>query len=414
MTLAVDIALTHIRGRARQTLLSILGTATGVGFAIAMAALMQGSQRDFIQRVVDVTPHVVVRDEFRLPPRQPVEIRYPHAAIALAGQKPKEELRGIRNPRARLDAIAALPEVAVTPSLRGPVVVRYGGKDVSISLVGIEPERERHVSQLESDMTVGSLDDLMTTANAMIVGEALATKLGARRGSIVTVTSPTGVRLRSKIVGLYRSGVSAVDEETAYALLKKVQVLLDRPNVINELRIRIDDATKARVTARMLEGRLGYKTESWDEANEGVMEAFVIRNVIMYTVVSSILIVAAFGIFNVISTIIHEKTHDIAILKSIGFREADILRIFVLEGAIIGSGGTVFGWVFGYALFRLLGSITLQFPGREAPTPLPVIFEPAHYGIAAVCALAAAILASWLPARRAARLNPVDIVRGAA
>lgn len=414
MNLAVDIALTHIRGRARQTLLSVLGTATGVGFAIAMAALMQGSQRDFIQRIVDVTPHVVVRDEFRSPPRQPAEIRYPRAAVALEGQKPKTELRGIRNPRAHLDAVATFPDLAVAPALRGPVVVRYGGKDVSISLVGIEPDKERHVSQLESDLIAGSLDDLQTTANAIIIGETLATKLGARRGSILTVTSSAGIQLRSKVVALYRSGVSAVDEGTAYALLKKVQVLLDRPNVINELRIRVDDATQARTTARRLESRLGYKAESWDEANEGIMEAFVIRNTIMYTVVSSILLVAAFGIFNVISTIIHEKIHDIAILKSIGFRQPDILRIFVLEGAIIGSAGTIFGWAFGYALFRILGSITIQFPGRPEPTPLPVIFEPIHYGIAAVCALTAAIFASWLPARRAARLNPVDIIRGAA
>jgi lipoprotein-releasing system permease protein len=411
--LALHIALTHIRGRLRQTVLSVLGTATGVGFAIAMAALMQGSQRDFIQRVVDVTPHVAVRDEFRRPPLQPVEMRFPQAAIALAGQKPKEELRGIRNPRARLETVAALPGLAVTPSLRGPVVVRFGGKDVSISLVGIEPKRERRVSQLANDMTAGSLDDLYTTANAIIIGETLATKLGAHRGSTVTLTSPAGIRLRAKVVGLYRSGVSAVDEGTAYALLKRVQVLLDRPNVINELRIRVDDATTARATARMLEDRLGYKSESWDEANEGILEAFVIRNAIMYTVVSSILVVAAFGIFNIVSTIIHEKTHDIAILKSIGFREKDILRIFVLEGAIIGAAGTLLGWAFGYGLFRILGSITIRFRETQASTPLPVIFEPLHYLIAAICALAAALLASWLPARRAARLNPVDIVRGA-
>jgi lipoprotein-releasing system permease protein len=131
-------------------------------------------------------------------------------------------------------------------------------------------------------------------------------------------------------------------------------------------------------------------------------------------VVGSILLVAAFGIFNIISTITHEKAQDIAILKSLGFREADIRRIFLFEGLVIGAAGTLLGSALGYGLCRLLGSITVAVPGRGGPTPLPVLYEPLHYLIAGVCAIAAAGLASYLPARRAARLNPVDIIRGAA
>lgn len=414
LRLIIGIALTHVRGRTRQTALSILGVATGVGFAIAMAALMEGSQADFIARIVDATPHVLVKDEYRAPPPQPVERRFADAAVSLRGVKPKEELRGIRNPQPKLAALDALPGVAAAPLLRGQVVLRYGGKDVAASLIGIEPKQERRVSQVETDMTAGTLDSLYGAANGIILGRGLARKLAADVGSTLSVTSPAGVLLKMKVVGLVDSGIVSIDEGASYALLKKVQVLLERPNIINEIRLRLDDVTQARATAHRVESRIGYRSESWEEANEGFLETFKIRNIIIYTVVSGILIVAAFGIFNIVSTITFEKAHEIAILKSLGFREHDIRAIFLFEGLVMGSVGTALGWALGYGLCRVLGAVEVQFRPGADPTPLPVIYEPAHYLIAAAAALLAAAIAGYLPARRAARFNPVDIIRGAA
>src|SRR5699024_190929 len=110
------------------------------------------------------------RDEFREPPPQPVERAFPGAAVSLRGVKPKEELRGIRNPRPKLAALDELPGVAAAPTLRGQVVIHYGGKDVAASLIGVEPKRERRVSQVEADMIAGSLDDLYSTGNGLILG----------------------------------------------------------------------------------------------------------------------------------------------------------------------------------------------------------------------------------------------------
>jgi lipoprotein-releasing system permease protein len=166
--------------------------------------------------------------------------------------------------------------------------------------------------------------------------------------------------------------------------------------------------------ARRIEAWIGYRTESWDEANEGVLQVFVVRNTIMYTVVGSILLVAAFGTYNIVSTITHEKTHDIAILKSLGFRERDIRRLFLLQGVIMGAAGAALGWLFGFGLYRILGAVQVKGPGMAEAANLPVTFQPLHYVVAAAAALASAAVASYLPARRAARLNPVDIIRGAA
>ena len=414
MNLIGDIALTHLRGRLRQTTVAIVGVATGVGFAIAMAALMEGSQRNFIETLVDATPHIVIKDEYRRAPQQPVERRYGAGAVAISGVQPREELRGIRNAKARVAELTGRDGMKVAPILRGQVVMRFGGRDVAASLVGIELRRERLVSNLETNLVAGTLEALDRAANGVILGTGLADRLGATVGSTVIATSPAGTMLRMKVVGLVRSGVVALDNSESYALLKKVQVLQNRPNVVNRIRIRLDDATAARRIARRIEARIGYRTESWEEANEGILEVLVIRNIIMYTVVGAILLVASFGIFNVISTIIHEKYRDIAILKSLGFRARDIRRLFLIESLTLGFAGSGLGWALGYGLTRLLGSIEIQARGITELTSLPIYISPLHYAIAAGFALTAAGIAGYLPARRAAALDPVVFIRGAA
>jgi len=414
MNLTLDIALTHLRGRLRQTVVATVGVATGVGFSIAMASLMEGSQRDFIETLVDATPHISIKDEYRDPPLQPVRRKTPGGAVEIRGLQPKDELRGIRNARARLAELERMVGIAAAPSLRGQVVMRFGGKDVAAALTGIDTERERRVSNLAEDITEGSLAALHTTANGVLLGTGLAERLGAKTGDLVTVSSPAGVLLRMKIAGQFRTGVVGVDNGEAYALLKKVQVLQNRPNVVNRIHIRLPDARKARSLARRIEARVGYRTESWDEANEGLLEVLVIRNIIMFTVVGAILVVASFGIFNIVSTITHEKARDIAILKSLGFRERDIRRIFVIESLALGGIGSAFGWALGFALSVLLASIEIDVQNVTELKRLPVYYSWVHYAIAAAFALCSAGFAGWLPARRAASLDPVEIVRGAA
>ena len=414
MRLILDIAVTHLVHRKRQTLVSVLGVAMGVGFFIGMAAMMQGFQRYFVAKTIDVSPHVIIKDEYRTPPPQPVEQYYRAGAIRLLNVQPRDERRGIKNGMAVVDAIARQPDVAVAPTLAGQIFLRYGTKDVSATLYGIEPEKERRVTYLEQDLVAGSLNGLYTTANGIILGSGLADKVGAALGDTLSIISPAGVILKMKVVGVFRSGVTAKDNYESFALLKKAQILQDRANVVNQIRIRLRDINQAAALARSLETRYGYRTESWEETNKNVLGIFVIQNGIMYSTVSAILIVAAFGIFNIITTVIHEKERDIAILKSIGFEEGAIRGIFLLEGAVVGVVGTLIGWALGYGLTELLASVRFNVEGFVKTEGFVLYYTFRHYLIAGLFAMIASLVASYLPARKAAAVNPVDIIRGGA
>ncbi|HEX6111878.1 MAG TPA: ABC transporter permease [Geminicoccaceae bacterium] len=412
MRLLLDIALTHLAGRGRQTVVAILGVAVGVGFSIAMAALMQGTQDDFIAQLVDTMPHVQITDERRTPRRQPAEEVF--AAVRIAGLRPKEDRRGVLNPTAALAVLRAWVPGHMAQSLKTQGVVRYAGRDVGATIIGIDPEHEPEVSSIADDFREGSFGALNVSGNNMVVGDRMAERLGASLGTTVTVVSSTGLTRSFKLVGLFHSGVTARDEGEAFVLLKNAQILSERANAINEIQLRLDDPHDAPAVARRAEAQLGYKAVSWQEANESVLEALVVRNTVMYTVVAAIMLVAGFGIFNIVSTITHEKARDIAILKSLGFPQGDMQRLFVLEGLAIGLLGALLGWCLGFGLALTLSQVRFEVRGvgREM-THLPLAWTFWHYLIATGFALLAAGIAGWLPARRAARLNPVDIIRGA-
>jgi lipoprotein-releasing system permease protein len=413
MQLILDIALTHIVGRGRQSLVAVIGVAVGVGFSIAMAALMQGGQDDFVRQLVDTMPHVDVTDEQGTARRQPAEDAFD--TVAISGLRPRDDRRGIINPTAATAWLESWLPGRFSASLKTQGVIRYSSREVGATIIGIDPQRERGVSPIVEDFVEGDFAALGAGGNNALVGDTMASRLGAGLGDTVAAVSSVGLIRNFKIAGLFHTGTTARDEGEAYVLLKNAQILSARPNAINEIRIKLDDPNRAPAVAHRTEAQLGYKAVAWQEANESILEAFVIRNVIMYTVVGAIMLVAGLGIFNIISTITHEKARDIAIMKSLGFAQADMRRLFLLEGVTIGAVGSAFGWLLGFAMVYALSLVRLRITtGPQEITHLPIAWSILHYIIATAFAVGSAAVAGYLPARHAARRNPVDIIRGAA
>src|SRR6516162_7974558 len=325
--LLLDIAWTHVTARVRQTLVGMAGVAIGVGFTIMMAGLMQGSQIDFLRQLVDTMPHITVQDERRSAPAQPADRDY--GAVQMSSVANVGGRRGIKYPDTVMTSLRSWLPGDVAPSVKTTAI--------------IDPRQEVRVSKLVSQMREGQITDLNRSPNAIIIGQALAEKLALKTGNTVTLIGGEGTEVTSTVVGLFRSGLQRVDEGQVYSLLGFAQVMMGQSGVINELRLRLDDPLIAQKVATQVEAQTGYKSVSWQEANSDLLSTFAVRDFIVLTVMGAMLLTSSFATYNIISTITHEKRQDIAIMKSLGMREYWVRRIFIIESAIIGVVGIVFG-----------------------------------------------------------------------
>jgi len=407
------IALRHLLARPRQTLVSLMGIVLGTAFFLGISAMMQGSEADFIRRLIDNSPHITIQDQYRNPRLQPMAQLFPGAMIQMHRIKPETETRGIRNYLQALDFLRDIKGVKASPMLSGQGLVSFAGKDEALSLNGMIPNDINSVSTIGSYITEGSIKDLAGNSDGIIIGSELARILSLERGQSITVSAATGQRHTFKIVGIFHTGRAAFDQSQVFLALKRVQSLLNRPNRANQIIVKLENPNTAQTLAARVEAQLGYKSVSWQEASEDIMSTLKLRNIIMYSVVSAVLLVAAFGIYNVISTVVMEKRRDIAILKSMGFHARDIQTIFLLEGVLLGGFGCLLGLPLGAAIMYALGRLQFKFPGSTQLTGMPIDWSWQQFAIAGAFALAAATGAALLPAHKAAGLKPVDILRGA-
>jgi len=409
--LLLDIAWTHVTARVRQTLVGMAGVAIGVGFTIMMAGLMQGSQIDFLRQLVDTMPHITVQDERRSAPAQPADRDY--GAVQMSSVANVGDRRGIKYPDTVMRSLRSWLPGDVAPSVKTTAIIDHGGGRIGITLVGIDPRQEVRVSKLVSQMRQGQITDLNHSPNAIIIGQALAEKLALKTGNTVTLIGGEGTEVTSTVVGLFRSGLQRVDEGQVYSLLGFAQLMMGQSGVINELRLRLDNPLIAQKVATQVEAQTGYKSVSWQEANSDLLSSFSVRDFIVLTVMGAMLLTSSFATYNIISTITHEKRQDIAIMKSLGMREYSVRRIFIIEAAIIGVAGMLFGWVLGYALCYGWSKITIYDSFTGTNVPLSIYYSPMHYIVAGGISLLCCTGAAFFPARKATRVHPVEIIRGA-
>jgi lipoprotein-releasing system permease protein len=412
LAVLMRIAFAHLRVRIRQTAIATLGVAVGVGFFLAVSAMMIGSQTDFIRTLIDSAPHIIVRDEAREAPPQPALETFENAAVEIHGLRARDEVRGLKDWPAMLADARAIEGATAAPALTGGVAVRFAGRTEALALAGIDPRIEDQVARINEDLVGGALTDLENVQNGIIISTQVAERLGARLGDTVVVSSSAGVVQRARLVAFLDSDARTGAEGVAYALLRTAQVLFARPNIVNQLHIKLSDPNAAEQVAAQLEATWGYTWESWQERSQDIMNALVVRNIIMYAVIGAILLVASFGVYTVISTNVMEKRRDIAILRAIGFSDDDVVRVFLTEGVVLGLLGAAAGFLLGTGLMAALAAVPFRIEGDVYYIPLDRGWH--QYAIAGGVSLVSAAFAAWLPARRAADLDPVDILRGAA
>lgn len=415
LLIALSIALAHLKVRVRQTAVSALGVTVGVSFFVAVGGMTNGQNAEFTRTLIESAPHIIVTDESRSPHAQPAESAFRGDAVAIHGVRPEDEVRGLKDWPAMLADARAITGAVASATLSGAVSVRFAGRTEGLALTGIDPRVEGRLVKIEDTLKGGRLQDLEARPDGILITRPLAQRIGAHVGDTLVVVSPAGVLQRMRVIALIEPNAQTgfyAGDNVAYALLRTAQVLFARPNVVNQLHIKVADPQTAQATAERLEARWGYKWQSWQERSRDILNLVLTRFISGYAIIGVILLVAAFGIYTAVSTSVTEKRRDIAILRAMGFTEADVQRTFLFEGVAVAAIGCALGSIMGALMLDALSRVVLKLPSGELKLPIDHGITPYLVGVAA--ALGSAAVAAWLPARKASAVDPVEILRGAA
>ena len=409
------ISIRYLLAHARQTIICVAGVTISVSMFITMTAMMSGFTDKFIIETVESTGHVTIHDEPRQSDTPILERHFPGTTgvLVLTGPKPRETVQKIKNPTGLMHELKRLPEVvSASPTVSGSAIVSYGTKTATADVIGIDPPLHLSVTTIGDDLTQGSFGRLQTTANGVVLGWGLASLVGARLDDTITLSSTTGGRTTGRVVGIFQTGVTPVDYGRAYMLLNDAQTLLDKKNVVNEIVLRTVDYTQARELAAQVESLCGYKTESWQESNANFLKIFRIQTIITYIITGALMVVAAFGVLNILIMAVLERVNDIAILKSFGLSRNDVTRIYLFQGFVIGLIGSTVGLVAGKAAVEILRRIPIQMEGLVKAEGLLMSEHRENYVASFFASLVIVMIASVYPARRAAGFDPVEVIRG--
>jgi lipoprotein-releasing system permease protein len=410
----LQIALRFLLAKRRAMMMSLAGIAFGVGFIVLTQAITSGFQFFFVRTILGTDGAIRVEDKL-----QPTVLSIAiddtgtggiRQSIPVDSERRYQE--GVTEPRLVIEALRRFPEVTdVSEVVRGTVVMQSATREDSVQVFGIDLDRHAAVSDLERQLRHGSLATFRETPSGLLIGTALAERLRLRVGSSVLLTY-AGQATRYRVAAIYETGVREIDRFRVFAHLGEARTLLKRPYGATFLQIGLNDPGQAQELARQIQLTVSHRATSWQERERvwlGVFRFFRIAAAIM---VSTIIVVSGLGMFNTLAMIVMEKTKDIAILRSMGYERRDIRDIFLLQGALVLLVGVLAGWALGVLSTYVVSAVPVSVRGIFSTDHIVVLWRLEHYLGAGLAAMVVVFVASWLPARRAARLEPAAIIRG--
>ena len=392
------IAVSFLREGRAQSIMITVGVAVGVAVIVFISALIHGLQSNIVERTLGTQAHIRL-----LSPDQVNQIVPPPAGTVQLVQEDKraQRLRSINNWQQITETLDQLPVLtAVSPVVSGPAFVQRGDAVESVALVGINLERYQQIIPLKEYLISGQL---RVGADDVLIGSQLAKDLGVQVGSKLRLDTGQQNSALVNIAGIFELGVRELDARYVYLDLKQAQSLLGLPGGVTVIDLTIADIFEADNIAAQIGRLTSLKAESWIKTNAQLMNAITAQSLSTNMIIVFVAISVAFGIASVMSVSVVQRTREIGILRATGATQAQILRIFLFQGAIFGLLGSVLGSVVSYALVWVFNNFG---PGLFY---IPISIELVL--LALLLATVTGVLAAAVPSRRAAALDPVEAIR---
>lgn len=404
----------QLASRKKQTFLIMLGISFGTLLFVSIAGVQLGMRQYIAEQLLNNTAHILISGAERTVEAKEVTEAFYGSDGSVRWISPpsgvREEVK-LQNYAGWYNRLSQDPRVLdFSPRLSASAIASHGKFTNSMNLVGVVPERFVRISSIEKYVKSGAFSDLQGGRNNIVIGSGVAKRLGTRVGQYIQVNGGKGTSKSFKVVAITHFGNEQVDEALGFAQLEDVQVLTRSPGRVSEIAVALYDIDEAAEVATEWKVLSSDKVQDWQEANKVFMEMINVQDFTRYFITTSILVVAAFGIYNVLTIMINQKKREIAILRAIGYGPNRIMELILYQGLLLGISGGTMGIVLGYLLCLWVGSIDFGFE-IGGSNNLLISYRWDIYVTAFITANLASLVASYLPAHAASRMTPMDIIR---
>lgn len=404
----IDIALTHIFTRKRQTIVAALGVMVGIAIYLFMNSLSAGFSRYATGEIFKSSAHIKLYKEDAV--SEPLSGADNNGRLnVIVNPQLLQESKTLVNPQSLIYGLKQYPFVTnVIAQVNVDVFYNNGKSQLRGTGNGVDINAADSMFNINSYMLAGNLYDLANNVNAVVIGKGIAEKLNVGIDDNLTVTSSHGVSKLLKIRGIFSTGNVFTDQSKSYVNIHTAQQFAKEGNTyVTTIYANTINADKAIQYAEKMQASMPYKVEAWQITNADVLSGDKVRSTLMGAISFSILIVAAFGIYNILNMTVMQKLNDIAILKATGFSGKDVVRIFVFEAVLMGALGTLAGLLVGAVLIGIVSQIYMGPPIGY----FPIYFDEILFLRSFLFGSIVTFGAGYIPALKAARVDPVEIFR---
>ena len=407
-----QIAATYLYHQRKQTIVAILGVTFGISMYVFMNSFMRGVNEAQNRLAFSTLAHVRIYNDRPADRSDIVSRVYPAGTIAIIrNSKIIKYTEGIKNSSEIIHYLHSIPIVTtVAPEVNINVFFKNVGNKVNGTLSGVDVTNEDALFQMSQLMVQGRWKDLAFRPDGIFVGIELAKSLSLKLDDNLNILTADGVSHTYKVIGIFRTNLASIDKTKAYLSITATrQLLAANQDYVTDIQINVTDFKLANKLVSEIAPLIPYKVESWSMANNQLEAGSNLRDAIALAVSLTILLVAGFGIYNILNMTINEKIREIAILKAMGFAGLDIRRIFLTMSSVIGILGGIIGMILGYIVSSLVNRVPFNVAGLAT---LPMSYDPTDYTLSFIFGLITTFVAGYFPSRKASRVDPVNIIRG--